>query len=245
MHLVPSRTRLSYINGPTTLINFSSGIESTYCLYDFLKNSKDEIIVHHCNLINSEKRYGPELHSSRAIFDLLYTDNKNMSYVETTFDYLSFGYIIRDIEIIGFLTGTLFRNPKLSSLSTVIIPANNTDESSIPGDESVIRREAIINALLMHSQKEINFTYPAITLSKKELIERMPEHLFDLTWYCRRPLAFNKNDEPVNPLNLNTVHYWKNCFACKTCSQVNAACIELGIQNKHLNKKIYNSEYNT
>ena len=38
-----------------TLLNFSGGIDSTYCLFHLLKdNPKETLLVHHLNLINRE-----------------------------------------------------------------------------------------------------------------------------------------------------------------------------------------------
>jgi len=230
------------ISSIKTLINFSSGIESTYCLYNFLNTTSDPIVVHHCNLINSEKRYGPELISTKkiiAFLNNLYPDR--IIYLESTFDYLSFGYIIKDIEVLGFFTGTILRNPRYQNINTIILPANNTDESTIPGETSVIRRRAIIDALLMHSNKRIGYSYPAIELSKKDLVELLLPDLFEMTWYCRRPRGFDINNNPVDSLKIDQVNYWKNCLNCKTCKQVEDACKELVISEKHTEKKLKNT----
>src|SRR5690606_29505274 len=51
-------------------------------------------------------------------------------------------------------------------------------------------------------EREIEFLYPQIDMSKEEIIKSLPEGVLELCWYCRRPQS------------------GKPCHACTTCRNV-------------------------
>ena len=60
---------------PKAIIQLSGGLDSAYCLYDWLKNNPDDfIVVHHINMINHEGRAKVE---QKAVYDILGWLDKN------------------------------------------------------------------------------------------------------------------------------------------------------------------------
>ena len=86
-----------------TLLNFSGGIDSAYCLYRYLKDDpRETLLVHHLNLINKEGRAPHEKQAVKSILDWCVKNGiANFKYIESAFDYGTLGYLVKDIEIIG------------------------------------------------------------------------------------------------------------------------------------------------
>jgi 7-cyano-7-deazaguanine synthase in queuosine biosynthesis len=189
---------------PKALIQLSGGLDSTYCLYDWLKNNPNEyIVVHHINLINHEGRWVLELDSVYKILDWLDNNNlKNYFYLESTFDYGNLRYIIKDVEVCGFHIGAILRNPRWRSVQEVIMPIYEPEIANR-------QKRAAALAKMVSLRKNITLNYPIKNKTKKYVIEGMPDDLINLCWYCRKP---NRN---------------QNCGKCKTCKEVECAKTDL------------------
>lgn len=190
-----------------TLLNFSGGIDSTYCLYHHLKdNPKETLLVHHLNLINREGRAPYEKQAVTNILNWCIRNGMgNFKYIESTFDYGTLGYLVKDLEVIGFLTGVILRHPGHQKITDVILPMHKSEMARFPGDSyqrAHHKRKVLAETVAM---REVNFTFPIIDMTKKQIIEGLPEELFKMTWYCRRP----RKGEP--------------CGKCHTCLQVKEA----------------------
>lgn len=177
----------------TTLIQLSGGIDSTYVLWKWLKDNPNEYcIVHHIDIINYEKRNQKELEAVDKILKWLDSQNlKNYFYLQNTFDYGNLTSLVFDVEVCGFLAGIILRSSRWQSTNNVIMSIYDADS-----DRESRRREVMqITAL-----KELNVFYPLYGLTKTDLIEEMPDELFNLCWWCRVPY----NDELC-----------KRCFTCQ------------------------------
>jgi 7-cyano-7-deazaguanine synthase in queuosine biosynthesis len=123
------------------------------------------------------------------------------TYVETSFDYGKINYMIYDVELIGFLTGLVLRNPRYRSVNKVIISVNANDPSAL--DRSTPRRvraNAMTDILL---ENPITFEYPYVDITKKDMIHGLPQDLLMGLWWCRTPRGANK------------------CGRCKPCREIN------------------------
>jgi hypothetical protein len=182
---------------PKAIIQLSGGLDSAYCLYDWLKNNPDDfIVVHHINMINHEGRGKFE---QKAVYDILGWLDKNglnkYIYLENTFDYGNIKYIIKDVEVCGFHIGLILRNKRWASVKDVILP--------IYEPEMANRQKRAAKLIQMVSMKStLNLIYPIKNTSKQETISKMPKELYELCWYCRKPL----NNKP--------------CGTCHTCKSV-------------------------
>jgi len=194
-----------------TLINLSGGIDSTFALYRYLKNNPEEkALIHFCHLINHE---GREPYESKAVSNILQwlSENNlnNFKFVESQFDYKSLGNIIRDVELLSFLTAVICQNPAHQTISEVILSVNKDEKNRYTNkfyNDELIRREKLVKLI---AKRYIKFKFPICEMTKTDIIQEMPKELFDLCWYCRRP----KNG--------------KVCNSCHTCNLVNNSLISI------------------
>ncbi len=124
------------------------------------------------------------------------------TYVETTFDYGKITYLIYDVELIGFLTGLVLRNPKYKNVSRVIVSVNANDPSA--RDVNTPRRvkaNALTDILI---DRQVNFEYPYVDITKADMVKSLPPDLVKGLWWCRTPRAGNR------------------CGRCRPCKEINA-----------------------
>lgn len=191
-----------------TLLNFSGGIDSTYCLYTYLKNNpKNKLLVHFIELNTPQGRLEYE---KKAVYNILnylklhsYT---NFKFVTTKLDYGTLNYRVLDMYPISFFTGVVIR--KFKDIKYVIQPLCLTElnwlNSSNPNRylEMSADREAIVNTV---GKRKMEYLFPIIKMTKHEVIKSLPKDLYQLVWYCRKPLG------------------GKPCRDCHTCIQVKGA----------------------
>lgn len=174
------------------LLNYSGGIDSLYCLL-----FEDYDIVHHCSIINHEERHRLELKAVDATLGLVRATGKKFAFVQTRYDYGNARKITKDMHLIGYQSGFI---SGAYGVNEVIVSSNKDDISNgaywPPADE---KRRAIANA---SAGKELKFLYPIAHLTKKEIIEAIPERYLKHAWFCRTP----KNNKP--------------CGNCITCTAV-------------------------
>ena len=195
-----------------TLLNFSGGLDSTYCFYTYMKdNPNTKLLVHFCHLINWECREPYEAKAVKQTTEWFKSHGMgNFELLETTVDYGNIRWIAPDSSLISWWTGAILRNPRRNNIRNIIIPTPKDEIVRMP--EEVARRqecnETIREAMLKNSKRlnprDIEIIYPIIDKWKHELVAEMPEDLVDLTWSCRTPRI---NGKP--------------CEKCHTCLELN------------------------
>lgn len=183
------------------MINFSGGVDSTYAAYDALR-SKQSVLLHHCVLKSTTNRWVEEKKS--VDFALNYFSKMGLNkyvYVESSFDYGKISYMIYDVEIIGFLTGLVLRNPKYKSVDRVVISVNANDPSARNINTPRRVKANALTDILMN--REVSFEYPYINITKKEMIKNLPKDLVKGLWWCRKPRGDQK------------------CGRCNPCKEIN------------------------
>lgn len=185
---------------PNVLINLSGGIDSVYAAWQSLKNG-DEPILHHCTLKNRSRRWA---HEKKAVSETLNYFSKvglnKYKYLESGFDYGTLTHLIYDVEIIGFLSGVVLRNPRYLSIDRVIVSVNANDPTG--QDINNFRRTQANAYTELVAGRKINWEYPMISMEKSEIISKMPRELVSSSWWCRRP---QKNSKP--------------CGYCRSCKE--------------------------
>lgn len=178
-----------------TLIQLSGGVDSTYVLWKWLTENPDKLaVVHHIELKSYEGRSHKELESIDKILRWLDSnDLKNYIYLQNTFDYGNIPSSIYDVELCGFHAGFILRSVRFIETNKTHLPIY---------DATSEREERRRQILSFTARREIDCIYPLYGRNKWEIIEELPEELFNLTWYCRSPL----NDE--------------KCGICFTCREV-------------------------
>jgi len=183
------------------LLMFSGGIDSTLAAYEYLKNNPDKkLLMHHVILKNKQKRDEKEKCATIAICDWFRRNGlNNFKITYSVFDYGHINYLIWDIEIMAFHTYIHLCNPDYQSISHVLLPfyLNRNINGKYQKFYSIIS--------LIPQYRQIKFDYLYAHKTKKEIIDRLPSELLQLTWYCRKPI----NDQP--------------CKHCYTCKEVQAA----------------------
>lgn len=192
------------------LLNLSGGIDSAYCAYKLLKEGRS-LLIHHCILKNIENRHEQEYRAVQHCLNYLKKNGlNNFEYLETSFDYGNINALIFDVEIIGFLSGLVLRNTKYHKIKDVVISVNKNDPT---GQNINCARRVISNActeiVLKLINKEVNFIYPIINMTKEEIINDCPKDLLSGLWWCRTP------------------QYGKICGKCKTCLETNSFLVNL------------------
>jgi len=187
---------------PTAMVNISGGVDSVYAALKALQ-SGEKLLLHHCVLKSRTNRWQQE---KRAVQEALSYFRKqgltSFIYVETSFDYGKINYLIYDVELIGFLTGLVLRNPKYESVAKVIVSVNKDDPT---GRDINTPRRVVSNALAttLLGDRKIDFVYPHINITKKDMIRDTPRPLLEKLWWCRTPRGNNP------------------CGTCKPCREIN------------------------
>lgn len=185
-------------------MNYSGGVDSVYAAYRALRNG-DKVYLHHCVLKSKYSRHTQEKRAASACIDYFKsTGLKNFVYLESSFDYGNLDFLIYDVELIGFITGMILRNPAHKSIERVIVSVNAEDPT---GQDINTPRRVSANGLAEQvAGRKIEWEYPFIHMTKKEIMEDMPPELLKRTWWCRRP---QKNNMPC-----------KACNSCKSTLEV-------------------------
>lgn len=198
------------LNVKMVLLNLSGGIDSAYCAYKLLKEGRS-LLIHHCVLKNIENRHEQEYKAVQHCLDFFKKNGlNNFEYVETFFDYGTVKVLIYDVEIIGFLSGLILRNPNFYNIKQIAVSVNKNEPT---GQNLECPRRVSANTctktLLNLINRDVQFIYPIINMTKEEIINDCPKDLLSGLWWCRRPQNGNK------------------CGQCKTCIETNYL-----IQNK-------------
>lgn len=184
------------------MVNISGGVDSVYAALKALE-SGEHLLLHHCILKSRTNRWQQE---KRAVQHALsYYKQRGLDsfvYVETSFDYGKINYLIYDVELIGFLTGLVLRNPRYGSVKKVIISVNKDDPS---GRDRNAPRRVISNSLAttLLGDKKVEFVYPHIDMTKSDMLKDTPKELLEKLWWCRTPRGNNP------------------CTTCRPCREIN------------------------
>lgn len=202
---------------PTTFINLSGGVDSTYYLWKWLRENPDEqILVHHC--LYFQKRLKEEKEAVDKILKYLKKNGlTNFKYVETGIQRGTLRGRVLDIEVLSGISAIVVKcDPTVKNvlLSYCSEECKALWEHLKYGGEvdtfDENHRYSRINKVLeVLTQREFSYICyrgkDGGLLSKKEMIHTMPKELFELTWFCRRP----SNGRP--------------CGVCHTCKKVKKA----------------------
>jgi len=186
---------------PNIMINLSGGVDSTYAAYHALKSGQS-VLLHHCVLKSRTNRWPLEKKAvDHALKYFAAKGLNNYIYVETSFDYGKISYLIYDVELMGFLTGLVLRNPRYKSVKKVIISINANDPSALNiNTPRRVRANSLTHTLM---ERSVEFEYPYSGITKKEMVHGLPKDLLNGLWWCRTPRGGAK------------------CGICKPCKEIN------------------------
>lgn len=191
-----------------TVLSFSGGIDSTYCLIDYLdKNPNNKILLHHVVL---DGHCGRHPYEKKAVKDILrWLDNNGYKnryeYYESSFAYGDIKNITYDIITTSYFVGVLLKDSRYKKIKYVI-SSTNSEEAGTGNLEEIknLKKRADRLALikLIAERDDIEYKFPIYKMTKPDILKAMPPELFKLCWYCRRPAKGGKT--------------CGQCFTCKT-----------------------------
>lgn len=176
-----------------SLLMLSGGIDSAYALVKLLRETDDEVIVHHIHLVTNLGRHIPEASSCQQIVDYCRKNFRSFYYTESAVDrrrYLVHGF---DLLTAGFEAGVIAASYRIAhrrekKIDRWIVGIAADDQvPDLRLDDAA--RLCKMNCTVGEAPKL--FIFPRVDLV--EQVEYLPEDLFNLTWSCRRPLGLPRS----------------------------------------------------
>ncbi len=178
-------------------INLSGGIDSVYYLWRLLQENPDKkILVHHCLLFENRKKV--EKKATDDVLEYFRSNNlANFEYTETKFSRMGIKGTIYDIEPLYFLSGMILKSHK--AISDVYIPICKEElagsfkkllkagKSWVDHEDPKDRFYKCMVYCNTMARRKLNYHTPYWKKTKKDMIREMPQELFELTWFCRKP----------------------------------------------------------
>jgi len=199
---------------PVTLIMFSGGVDSTYLLVKFLKETDDEIIVHHVHLLNAEERHVAEARQCRMIVAFCRQHYRPFRYTESAIDHRGLAFFGFDMVTVGFEAGIVahgfFTEHKRGV--TRWLAGHCEEEGSNP--ERLPHVLACVAANCFPWEPPEFHRHKAIR--KADEYRYLDPELRKLVWTCRTPVKQETR--------------FMECGTCKTCqlmSSVRRECTSL------------------
>lgn len=204
----------------TILVMFSGGLDSTYMLYHYLKNTDYAVHVHHISLrYPSEPRWQEEDVSSRKIVELC-RKIRSFEYSESRVDIGFYKYVGRDSDTQLLMASKVAPNLKGEVHLALGWQSSDHQDDLLNGRAQSQVTEKLWDALCESMDKPFNqnisrvILFPLIEmkLKKKQMITMLPRELLQMTWSCRRPI---KSKEGVS----------RPCGKCHPCTEIKEALV--------------------
>lgn len=183
--------------GETLLVNLSGGIDSTYCLYQALRDGY-KVLAHHIELKNNQNRHIMERAAVTRVKRLIKQDGYSFRLLKSGFDLGTIPHRPSDLWVWSFFTGVILAAPGFQHINWVAISSHLDSPFMMDEERDKRRKEIVFNT----ANREVNFYYPIGQMLKKEVVAKIPTRYLNASWYCRVP----QRDRP--------------CRRCETCHQV-------------------------
>ena len=185
----------------TTIVMFSGGIDSAYTLVKLLKETTDELLVHHIHFVNAEGRHRIEADRAYRIVAFCEKTYRPFTYTESGLDHRAFTFFGFDMIGVGFEAGLVahsYRN------ETGHMPVRWTIGSCAEEARNTTRWPHVLACMAANCFPEAPPAYFGLPIiSKVDEIAYLPDDIVDMAWTCRRPVWSN-----------GTAY---ECGRCKTC----------------------------
>jgi tRNA(Ile)-lysidine synthase TilS/MesJ len=196
----------------TVLVMLSGGLDSSYLLYYYLKETNYNIHAHHVILKSkSEPRWKNELKASNQVVDYCKKNTRKFYYTTSVWDWGDVRSIVRDICLVSIVAGTIIKEVKgdYIYLATGRVADDNNNESSRRLFESNLSSKlwySISTEFATNKKIHSVIQRPLVEMTKKSIIESAPNELINLTWSCRTP----RNGKPCGVCH--ACRDRKNCY---------------------------------
>jgi len=203
------------------LAMYSGGLDSLGMVYQLLTDDKYKeyfIHIHHIHIKNVENRDRIEARTSeqalRELSRLGYSYGYSQSEIASPVyvDDRGAATFLFDTDTVSFFAG--FACSVNPDISHVAIGMNSAD--TLIGSHSLVDRRRRADDILA-AFTNVTKIYPVADMSKREILDMLPETLHDKFWSCRTPIYYYD-------LIMNT-NVAKECGKCETCEQLKQAGI--------------------
>ncbi len=218
----PDGGKIALKRKQTTLALVSGGIDSVYTMVRLLRDSSDELIVHHVHMVNAERRHEIEAAHMKRIVDYCRREYRDFHYTESTVDRRSMATFTPDIYTSAF-EGGLIASSFLSSRAvpvdrwtTGVCWEERAEELTYPRfEERYEHFFKIMKAATFPNKTPRYFELPIVT--KLEECRYLGKELSELCWTCSLPQ--HRPDGSVH-----------ECGRCKKCRIMEEIRQDLGIR---------------
>ena len=175
-----------------SLVMLSGGTDSTYVLARLLRQTEDEVLVHHIRLITNFNRHVPEQEASRKIVEYCKREYRGLLYTETAIDHRRMLAHGLDVVAAGFETGVV-----AASFNSATGKRIDRWFIGLAADDEMPRLRAKQAQDCCEANCQDIYTpelclFPPVNFQQQ--VDYMGRELFDLTWSCRMP---QRNGEAV------------------------------------------------
>lgn len=197
-------------------LNLSGGVDSVYYAWRWLKeNPTKKILLHHC-LYMTARLKEEKVACDKVIEYFKKQGYHNFKYVETFFQKGTVTGIVYDVEALSGITGIILKlYPRITDVllsyskeETAELDTYIKNHGKIDGFNPKHRYSIANQVVETLTKRKFNYVFykeDKGIISKKKMIEEMPQELFEMTWYCRSPVK------------------GKPCGSCHTCRKVKKA----------------------
>lgn len=187
------------------LVMLSGGLDSTYCAWKALVETKAFVHLHHINMINADQRHQAEARACMRITAWLAANTRSFKYTESTVDLESLGPSFgMDEDVVIFIASRV----AIGMLPVTIWEGTTKDD--LDTNPTVIERwekrgdiPSFLERCAWQDPDQIKIEFPAIGKTKREIWEELPGDLKGKTWSCRRP-----------------ENHFTACGECKPCKEL-------------------------
>lgn len=186
---------------PVTLIMFSGGVDSTYQLVKFLKETDDEILAHHVHFLNVEGRHQAEARRCREIVRFCRKEYRDFRYSETAIDHRGMPFYGYDIIAAGFEAGIVSHGYFMEHKRMVTrwLAGHCLEEKSSPERLPHVLACVAANCFPLSPPEFLRVK----AVSKLEELNYLDPQLHRMMWTCRTPIRADNGFE--------------ECGVCQTC----------------------------
>ncbi len=185
----------------TTLVMFSGGIDSIYTLVKVLRETDDEVLVHHIHMVNQEGRHKIEAERARKIVKWCEENIREVKYSESGVDHRGFLFFGYDIVTVGFEAGIVCHSYFASQNRMPDRWAIGACSEEPHWMERWTHVKACLAANCFPQEPPKTLRFPIIP--KLDEIRYLPAELVEMAWTCRTPVV--ENGEHTE------------CGKCQTC----------------------------
>ena len=172
---------------------WSGGVDSTGGLYKLLKDTRDDVFVHHIHLKTGNYRWLAEKDAIEEMKPWLRKNVRDFDYSDSTFEYdlsAKDGFFGWDIMTCMYIGGIFARDRECSR----IIASESEDDfvTQVPSPGWRISISQILAIIPSLKDPHMSQSFPEIwqpltSYKKKEIWDFLPTYLKENVWCCRSP----------------------------------------------------------